>query len=67
MVNELFQYIMELPTDEARVEAITALSPEVRDELTQFMFHKVNGMVRQIIDNKEEIWETGELPAGVLK
>lgn len=60
-MNQTIDYLATLSDAEMKA-AIAAMPPEERSMLVQTLCHNVNLMARKIIDNKDEIWETGELP-----
>lgn len=60
-MDDLVIYLGDL-TEEQRAEAIRVMPKEQRDALIAHMLHRVNSLSEAIINNKEHIWLTGELP-----
>lgn len=61
-MSDLLSYLLSLESPEQVTEAINALSPEKRKELVQTICFQVNGLAKTMVENKEHIWFTGELP-----
>lgn len=62
-MTELIEYLGGL-SDEERASALAAMTLEQKRDLAISICHSVQQMAGKLVQNKEHIWLTGELPQG---